>query len=350
MVFHLSQGLSAHTTAEVHAVILNDGRLARLCRAAGIRTSVLEETRSTFPILLAKLARLVVEARPDIVHAHRYKENILAGAVAPLCGFPRLVTTQHGISEISYSLKARALSWLNFLLMQHAYVRVVAVSNDLARYLTETARIPPSKVTCIHNGIDTSKVAIRQVPKISGRITIGSAGRIVPVKDYSLLVETACALCARNAHVWFVLAGDGPESPYLREMVRVRGLEGRFTLLGHLEDMSAFWDKIDVYVNTSRHEGFPITILEAMSRGLPVVAPAAGGLTEVIEPGVSGCLVAERKAEAFATALQNLIASPDLRANLGMNARRRVEELFTIRAMVHSYYALYEKIVAINRR
>jgi len=134
----------------------------------------------------------------------------------------------------------------------------------------------------------------------SGSLRVGSAGRLFPVKGYDFFIEVAAKVMSVSEQVQFVIAGDGPERQRLERAIGKRGLRNRFTLLGHVDDMAGFYKGLDVYVSTSVHEGIPMSVLEAMGHGLPVVVPYVGGFPEIVEDGECGYLVAERSADLFA--------------------------------------------------
>jgi len=119
------------------------------------------------------------------------------------------------------------------------------------------------------------------------------------------------------------------------------GINDRFKLLGHLDDMGKFYSTIDLYLNTSQHEGIPVTIIEAMSHRIPVIAPAVGGLPEVVEHGKSGWLVKNRDAWEFAVTIENLISDNRAIATARENAYKRAKKHFSNSCMTESYIKLY---------
>lgn len=343
VVYELARGLRLFTDTRVSAVYLNRGRLSELTQAAGIETHVIEESRHGFASIVAQVAKLTRKLGPHIIHAHRYKENILAALAAPAAGFPKLVTTQHGISELNDTWKLNAVLSLNTFILKACFSRVVAVSRDIENHLATRGGIPRERVGQVYNGIDTDRMAFAPAENRTG-FTIGSAGRLVKVKDFLFMVDIAREVCARGKDVTFLLAGDGPEQGEIERRVKAYGLEDRFKLLGHVHDIGGFFSSLDVYLNTSKHEGIPMTILEAMARGIPVVAPDVGGMGEVIDGPAQGSLVPGRDAGAFARALLELAGSPEKRNGMRATARQRVEERFSTRAMASAYHELYREV------
>ena len=127
-------------------------------------------------------------------------------------------------------------------------------------------------------------------------------------------------------------------------MVHLHGLERTFLLRGFLSDMSGFYQGLDLYLNTSRHEGIPMSVLEAMAHGLPVVAPNVGGLKEIVDEGVHGFLVQERDPGSFADRCMLLYRDEGLRQRMGLASKERIEAVFSNRRMARDYHGLYRSI------
>ena len=164
------------------------------------------------------------------------------------------------------------------------------------------------------------------------------------MKNFSLLVDIARYVITQSDAFDFVLAGDGPEHEQLESKVREYGIQNRFSFLGHLSDMDTFYQGLDIYLNTSVHEGIPMSVLEAMSFGLPAVVPMVGGFPEIIEQGVSGFLVEGRDPEVFA---EKILSLTDIgcRRLMATCARQRVLDCFSREAMTRAYSSLYQEVV-----
>lgn len=350
VVYQLAVALRAKPTIQHTVVLLNHGRLETMCRQEGIVTHVIDETRLGFSSLLLKLITVCRCFRPDIIHAHRYKENLLATLTATVCGQPKLITTVHGLSEeMDSSFKGTIKGALNHFLLRSVFDTTVAVSRDIAVSLEERYGVPANKLATIVNGIDVRNGTRAKKTARGDMITIGSAGRLFPVKDYPLMVDIARLTYAKRANVHFVLAGDGPQKETILKRIRTYGLEDRFTLLGQVNDMSAFYAGLDIYINTSTHEGLPMTVLEAMARHMPVVAFDVGGLGEIVSHGHDGYLIKERDAGAFSRSLIELIDDVDRLDTFGKNARNTVHKEFSITRMTESYYGAYARLVRESR-
>jgi len=350
VVHQIAAGLNGNPSIRHTVVLLNHGRLETLCSQAGVDTRVIDESRHGFASILSQLISICRRVRPDIIHAHRYKENLLAALASAACGRPQLVTTVHGLSEgMDRSPKGVLKSAVNRFLMRRVFDMTVAVSNDIAHSLAERSGVPAKRLSTIVNGIDVRNGSSKKTRTSVDAFTIGSAGRLFPVKDYPLMVDVARMTCAARPNARFVLAGDGPEKGAIHDRIKACGLENRFTLLGHVDDMQAFYAGLDIYINTSIHEGMPMTVLEAMACRIPVVAFAVGGLSEIISHGHDGYLIQNRDAQEFSQRLVELIDDPDRLGTFGENAGSTVRNRFSTTHMTESYCSAYARLVREGR-
>ena len=345
VVYNLAKGLQASNKVKLLVVLLNNGKLARLCLENGIETTIIDETEYSFPVLVLKIAKIAATFKPDVIHAHRYKENILAMFLKILFLSPKLITTVHGLSEGHSKSRTKILSNINHYIEKFVFNKVIAVSDDIKKYFVNDLNFPKNKVARIYNGIEMPEIN-KSHDNNKKAFTIGSAGRFFPVKDYLLMVDIAKELCAARDDIIFVLAGEGPMMHAIEAKIKKYQLDDKFKLLGSLDNMQNFYNSIDLYLNTSHHEGIPVTIIEAMSHGIPVVAPAVGGLPEVVEHGKTGRLVKKRTAAEFARIIDKMISDSEAMAFTGKNARQRARKYFSIDCMKTSYMQIYSKAVS----
>ncbi len=343
MVYQLVCGLKEFDSMEIQVVLFNDGRLAEKLKNNRVDVRILNEAQQSIPILVKKLYTLVKEFSPHIIHSHRYKENLLAWLVTRAMRRIRLVATQHGMPETAgekQTYKGSLRSGLFFYLLSLGFQKTIVVSQEMRSLLLGKYGFSKKKLEVIHNGILLPPEFEKTV---SGSYLVGSAGRLFPVKGYDFFIEVAVKVIRMNEHVQFVIAGDGPEQKRLERMIGDFGLRNQFTLIGHVDDMSGFYGDLDVYVNTSVHEGIPMSVLEAMGHYLPVIVPNVGGFPEIVEDGENGYLVVERDADLFAQKILGLVDS-DRRKKMANSARKRVEKNFSRNTMAEKYYQLYGKL------
>jgi glycosyltransferase involved in cell wall biosynthesis len=347
VALNLLKQLKYYEDMDTSVIIFNDGKLADGLRSIGVNTHVIDEKRHSFCQILHQTWGLIGSIHTDIIHSHRYKENILAYLLSQRCSGIKLVSTQHGLPELfsnKKSITQQIKIKINFIILSR-YFRTVAVSEDICNTLIKRYGFRKDRVEVIHNGFEIPEY----FPPQAGErpFTIGTSGRMFPVKDYPLMVEIARSVSADSEkNIQFVLAGDGPERLSIAALLVKHGLDSNFKLRGHVDDMNLFYQGLDIYVNTSIHEGIPMTILEALGHGLPVVAPAIGGIMEIVEDGKEGFLIKSRDPNEFAEKCILLKNDKALRKKMSSAARSKAEAFFSAERMAEKYYKLYRSITS----
>lgn len=352
MAFNLLTHLNGYPDLKLVIILLNEGRLAENLRKIGITVHVIDERQLSFWEIVHKTRTIMHTSPPDLIHSHRYKENILATMAAGFSGSIKLIATQHGLPEGAgdkATYANRAISRGNFHLLSRHFTKTVAVSADVKNHLLKEYSFREESIESIHNGIEIPEVTLPR--RSTEDFVIGSSGRLFPVKDYPLMVEIARTIAsAKGQDVHFELAGEGSERPVLESMVQRYRLQDSFAMKGHQDDMDTFYKGIDLYLNTSVHEGIPMSILEALARGIPVIAPAVGGIGEIITNGVEGFLVEGRNPDAFAEKCLLLRENKELREKMSKAARDKAERAFSAESMAEKYYRLYRRTVPVIRQ
>jgi L-malate glycosyltransferase len=306
------------TEADVAVALMNDGVLASKLRTLGIPVNIFDERRLNGLQILLALRRLMVAWRPDIVHTHRTKENILGSLANRFAGNAPCLRTVHGASEDTSrgwrrKLK-QALTYADRWCGTHLQQCVVAVSAELAAKLS--TRFPNERIVTIENGIDSQDVLARVHPvdfreRTPAATHVGIMGRLMPVKRVDIFLDCAARLRqdepARNWH--FHVFGDGPLRQGLEQQAHRLALNDITTFHGHRDDSIACLAALDALVICSDHEGLPMVLLEALAVGTPVVAHATGGMTDVVEESSHGLLVEEHTASGYARATVSLLES-----------------------------------------
>ncbi len=206
--------------------------------------------------------------------------------------------------------------------------------------------VADEKIRLIRNGIDLGRFTPAGLRPSSEVKRILFAGRLDPVKRPLVLVDIARALLAlrKNRDFRFVIAGDGPEGAPLRGRLRRFGIEPLFEFLGQVPDLAPLLADVDLLIVPSKNEGIPLVILEALASGRPVVASNVGAISEVVDP-TTGILIERQKGEvaAFAEAVHRLLEQPRLRAEMGINGRRKVEAEYDLSRARRTYKALFAR-------
>jgi len=342
VVYNLLKNIKKYEHMEVSAIFLNEGRLANEIRHLDIPVDVVNETNRSFFQLIKDTRNIIIRKSPNIIHSHRYKENIIAFLSSKYKKDIRLVSTQHGMPEYirtNHNKKYYLLQKLNLSLLSRSYRKVIAVSKDIQDIFINKYGFQENKIAMIHNGTELHKNNLLKRDK--DIFVIGSMGRIFPVKDYSLMVEIAREISKETDKIRFELAGDGPDRAMIMRLIERYRLEKTFILRGFVENSDDFYQCLDIYLNTSLHEGIPMSILEAMSYEIPIIAPNIGGLKEMMNDGIEGYLVDGRDPKVFSNRCLHLYNNRSLGKSMGSSAREKVENDFSNDRMAREYYHLY---------
>ena len=229
--------------------------------------------------------------------------------------------------------------------------RLLTVSNELAERMTSLIGIRRNLITVIPNGVDTKRFGAivradaRAALSLSPEsFVVVSIGRLVPVKNYPLLLDAAVALKAAGVNAQFLIAGEGPLRQELESRIAADGLSKSVRLLGVRSDTPTLLAASDVFALTSWSEGMSNTILEAMAARRPVIATRVGGNPELVEEGVTGLLVARDDSQGLTEAFRTLGADCGAATRMGIRGRDRVEREFSLAGMISRYTATYESV------
>jgi glycosyltransferase involved in cell wall biosynthesis len=308
------------------------GSLAAEVEASGWQVTALEEPPGLRPGLVFRLAQLFRRGHIDVVHTHNTKPLIYGGPAARLAGVPRVIHTRHG-QRFRAALRATAA----FRLASRTVDHLVCVSQDSADRSREEGIAAP-RIATVRNGIDVARFAYAG-PKISGPVVM--VGRLSPEKDVATLIRAAAIAVRDFPPLRVEIVGDGPCREDLHRLTAGLGLGEQVSFLGEVRDIPSLLARASLFVLPSLTEGISLTLLEAMARGLPVVATRVGGNCEVVMTGETGVLVSPEAPHELAGAIVRLLSNPQEAHNLGVAGRKRVEQHFDVRQMVRGYEALY---------
>jgi glycosyltransferase involved in cell wall biosynthesis len=285
------------------------------------------------PSLIYRLGRVFRENRIDIVHTHDDRSAIHALPAALLAGIRQRIHTLHH-TQIIYGtpLRINMLAWVGRL--AKTFVCVSQAGADMMR----TQGITDTCIKVIHNGVDLQQFSCSGPNSAGPAITVA---RLSPEKDLAFLLRAVVHLLEPLSEFRLEIAGEGPCKAKLLQMAQSLGIADRVVFLGERFDIPELLSRARLYVLASRTEGVSLTLLEAMSRGLPVVATCVGGTAEIVVHGKTGLLVSSRDAAALARAIQQVWSNAGLASSLGLAGRRRVENEFDIDRAVAQYETLY---------
>jgi glycosyltransferase involved in cell wall biosynthesis len=327
-----------------------EGPLRDAAEAAGARFVPLKHVRRAVNPLrdlagLFELVRLLRRERPDILHANSSKAGVLGRVAAALTGVPIRIFTVHGWAFAAHSgLAARAYRAADRLMRPLTTATICVSERELEAGL-EAGTCATEATVVIPNAVDVGaaprSVSTRQPPLVV------AVGRLKAPKDFPTLVRALGRLPAGSFEAMIV--GDGPDLPRLEEAIRSGGLSDAVRLARERHDVPRLLAAADVFVLASRSEGHPVSVLEAMAAGLPVVASRVGGVPEQVVDGETGLLVDPGDPEPLAAALERLTDDPALRRRLGAAGRARAEERFDLEPFRRAHLELYSRELATRR-
>jgi glycosyltransferase involved in cell wall biosynthesis len=287
-----------------------------------------------------RLASLVRETRPGVVHSHLFKADVLAASVVGRRrpGRAALVSTKHNVDVYLERPLWRAVG--------RAAARradaVVAISDGVADFLRRTLA-PRAPIDVIRYGIEPPRAPLAAPPRTG---TVLCAARFEPQKDHATLLD-AVEIAGRTRPLRVVLLGRGSLEPELRaRAAALRGAE--VTFAGFTDDPTPWYDRADAVALASRWEGLGLALVEAALRARPAVATAVGGIPEVVEDGVTGVLVPPGDPNALAGALRRVL-DHDTAARMGAAAAARAGERFSVERCVRETAAVYERVLGAAR-
>ena len=344
------------TRARVTAFFLSRHRdplpgVAHLARETGVKPVILADHGPLDVSLLWRIRRELDRCRCRILHTHDFKSDVVGWGVARTIPGLQLVATAHGWSR-PVDAKHRLYQGLDRWVLRR-FPRVLTVSEDTASRLVR-AGIRRSRVTVIPNGVDVEQwKPVGKAPRPAGfpseGSVVGVVGRLSLDKDVETVIDALARLVGSFPGTTLVVVGEGPRRAALEKRAREAGMQERVRFLGYRADMREIYAALDLFVQSSRTEGMPNTILEAMAMGRPVVATAVGGVPEMIRDGQDGLLFPVGDAETLAARLKALLEDAELRRRLGEQARRRVEERFSFAARLRRLEDLYEEMARSER-
>ena len=307
--------------------------------------------RSSALLDLVRILSTLKRIRPRIIHTHGYKAAIV-GYAAHLVTGATVVATCHGWVDDSQG--RRSYAWLTRLerRLYPWFSRVVSVSPLIARQLEEWG-VSSARITQIPNGITIppppSAETVAQLRRrhniSSDAIVVLSVGRLSEEKGQADLVDAAAQLMEKYPALRVLILGEGHLNAALQARINERKVEGVVSLLGFQSNVSDYLALADVFALPSLSEGLPLSILEALAAGIPIVSTPVGAIPTLLEDGVSALFVPIRSPGALAAAIEALITRPDLRAALARSGRNIVAETGTARTMYERYREVYGELV-----
>ena len=353
----LTAGLPAaefRTTLVTGLVGEQEGDMSYFAYDAGIHPLVIPTLGREISLFqdirtVIELIRLMRAERPHVVHTHTAKAGLVGRVAAFFCGVPVIIHTFHGHVFKGYFgwPKSTLFIWLERLAARLTDV-ILTVSNGLRTELINYRIAPPDRIRVLPLGL--SLRTLTDLTELRGQFRaelgcstelplVGIIGRLVPIKNHALFLEAAQLIHEAQPNTRFVIVGGGEIEELLRARVERRGLTEVFYFTGWRHDLPRIYADLDLVVISSDNEGTPVSLIEAMAAGVPVVSTAVGGVADLLHGGDFGAIVPPGDHQALAHAMLQALTAPDperLQA-----ARQHVLTMYDESRLLHDIRALY---------
>jgi glycosyltransferase involved in cell wall biosynthesis len=313
--------------------------------AAGVRTLTLDRGSRADLLAWRPLISLFRRERTDILHSHMFGSNVSGTILGRLSGVPVVIAHEH-----VWSYEGQAMRRLldRELIGRHAHA-FLTVSNETRRQMIEVEGLDPRIVRVLPNGIPPlpppsghdlrSELGIAPDDPIIGTVSIFRRQKALDV-----LIRSVAMIARQFPNLKVLIVGGGPQEAELRRLVDELGLQGVVMFTGLRTNVADFLAIFDVAVLSSDYEGTPLSVIEYMAAGKPVVATRVGGVPDLVEHGVHGLLVRPRDHDGLAQAVVHLLRDPALRARMGEAGRMRQQREFSVDVTLSHLELLYEEL------
>lgn len=348
-------GLKKNTNHHISVILFHDSLLADKLRDSGIKVFIIAMGFANISFSPRRIRQVIRNNNIDIIHGHGYKANIAVYLSMMFRNRIVCFRTEHGLPEPFRGwklLKYRLYHAFDMHIARKQCRRTIAVSKDVYDYLSQS--IPQSKLVYIPNcigipapadstkaGILRSEFSLRPEHKILGII-----GRLFPVKNHRLFIDLIAAMKRKNTGIRGLVVGDGPLEGELKKYAADKGVSNEIIFCGFRDDMENIYRVVDIVVFTSLHEGLPMTLLESLAAGVPVIAPAVGGLTEVLSKCGRECLVENHDAELLAEKCFDILNNDLLYEDIALKGKRLIENEYSIDTYIEKLSNLYNEALA----
>jgi glycosyltransferase involved in cell wall biosynthesis len=332
--------------SEDHLESLGSGITVHTLRLGGPRTIVSRLTGSL------RLIRLIRELRPHVVHIHSGIAWLLAPTMLSRTYRGPLVIEVHDSPQ---SARVSRLNWaVERAMLRGDHAVPLVHSESVADSLVAAAGLSRRQIRCIPIGLPVHGLGDpergREWRRSRGigadELLVSHVGRLVPSKNPDAFARLAVAVARRRSDAVFVMAGDGPARQGLETFALEAGIGTRLRIVGSEPDLEGLLAASDVFVSTSRYEGFGMAILEALASSTAVVATDVGATKELVTNGLTGLLVSPGDERALEEAVVALLGDPDMRLRLATAGSRSARENYDLSTMVRRYEAMYDDLLA----
>ncbi|WP_166268461.1 glycosyltransferase [Marinobacter caseinilyticus] len=324
------------------------GALGQLMQKDGIEVSALKRSPGFDRKLVRSIREMIRDGGFDIVHCHQYSPFIY-GRLAAFGTNAKTVFTEHGrFHPDRYRIKASVINWV----LAMATPSIVAISKATRTALARYEFMPAWRIQVIYNGIgslvsdpETEAKTRKHLGIPVNAYLVGTVSRLDSVKNQKMMLRAFARFLKYCPNSYLLMVGDGPEREELERQAQSTGCSERVLFTGFIDQPSGYLAIMDTFLLSSYTEGTSMTLLEAMSLGIPAVATTVGGNPEIVIHGETGLLVQSDDDAEFAEAMARIYKDAELRETLARNSRVRFSERFSATVMAGHYLKIYRQIL-----
>ena len=351
-LFHLVVALNRIPEATVDVVLFNHGLLETELASRGIRVHVVDETKFSSFTVIRKLNKIVGELTPDIIHSHRFKENIFAGLVALRHGC-KSVRTVHGDMETKlgrWDVRRHIIHLSDRMAARYLQQKIISVSYDLSLKLKKI--YGDSKITVINNSVNIPHIEQMALEAIdtgisSQHINIGFVGRFTDVKRPLLFCQVAQYVIENESanKVHFYMLGDGPLWDEVSHFITTNQLDNRVHLTGFVKNSAPYLKQLDYLLFTSEHEGLPMVLLEAMALHTSILSTNLVSLKSVLNENQAGYFSDSDNPERIGDLVISVIQEEKIAQKKSDIAKSILASEYSIDENINKYLQIYRSLL-----
>ncbi len=278
--------------------------------------------------------------KPDIIQSFLFISNIIGRILGKLAGVKIIISSQRSIDKWR-----RWYHWKIDRLTSKFTTIIISNSFSGKKVLIEKGKINPEKIIVIPNGVKSNQKRNPYLKKEMGfdmeETVIGTVGNLREVKDHRTFIKVASEISRKFQNIRFLIAGKGPLERELKEFAELLGIRKKIVFIGFIKEIEKIYSAIDIFILTSFWEGCPLSVLEAMSFGIPVVSFSVGDVPYIIQNGRDGFVVKDRDFTELIEKIELLVKNKTLRNKIGKNAKEKIIREFTVEKMVKRYMNVY---------
>jgi len=292
------------------------------------------------PLSIFNVYIIIKRIKPDIIQSFLFVSNIIGRILGKLAGVKVIISSQRSVDKWR-----KWYHWKIDRLTSKFTTLIISNSFSGKRILVEKGKIKPEKIIVIPNGVKSDQKRNLYLKREMGfdveETVIGTVGNLREVKDHKIFIKVASEISRKFQSIKFLIAGKGPLERELKKIAELSGLKKKIVFVGFIKEIEKVYSIIDIFVLTSFWEGCPLSILEAMSFGIPVVSFSVGDVPYIIQNGKDGFFVKDRDFIELIEKIKLLLKNETLRDKIGKNAKEKIKREFTVEKMVKRYTDIY---------